>query len=474
MMNAVMKKVLAVVAALAVAVLIAVPTAAHAAGTGTITITPPTDTPANTTNTYKIYKIFEADGNGTNISYKLPSGKSLTEDMATYFDVDSAGNVTVKDAAKNAQGELTSNAINAIKSWLNITDSTTADYTATSTGTANATVSNVANGYYYITTSNGSAVTITSTNPDATVNDKNTIPNVDKKITGVGTGSVDSGGQKAIAQVGTTVSYQSDVTVYNTTTNLEFTDAMGQGLSYNSETANLTVKVGDATATKDTDYTVTSTTSGFTIKFNDSYISGLSSSPATINISYSATITSDALTKDAAKNTASIKYGDPNTNTRSSTHQPEVYNAKYTVTKVDGNNQALAGAGFVIKNASNKYYKKDDNNVSWVDSESDATELTTTSDSNVVTFTGLANGTYTLVEKTVPSGYNKAADVSFEVKSGDYSTTNLEQSTIITNNAGSAMPSTGDIGTRILYAVGILLIIAGAGYLIARRRMQKN
>lgn len=111
-----MKKVLAFL--LTFAMVMAMGVAAMAAGTGTITINPPEGTDSNTTTTYSIYKVFDADGNGTNISYKLPSGKTLTGDMTTYFETDTAGNVTAKAAAKDANGNLTSGAIAAIAAFV--------------------------------------------------------------------------------------------------------------------------------------------------------------------------------------------------------------------------------------------------------------------------------------------------------------------------------------------------------------------
>ena len=86
-------------------------------------------------------------------------------------------------------------------------------------------------------------------------------------------------------------------------------------------------------------------------------------------------------------------------------------------------------------------------------------------------FTGLANGTYTLVEKTVPAGYNKAADSTFTISEGNYTATNLEQTSTVINEAGSVLPSTGGIGTTIFYAIGAVLVIGAGIVLVTRRRM---
>lgn len=109
--------------------------------------------------------------------------------------------------------------------------------------------------------------------------------------------------------------------------------------------------------------------------------------------------------------------------------------------------------------------------MTWVEDIADATEKTSGSDGAVPAFTGLGNGTYTLVEKTVPSGYNKAADEAFTIVGNDYTASNLEQTKTAINNQGSVLPSTGGIGTTIFYAIGAVLVIGAGIVLVTRRRM---
>lgn len=497
-MKKLMRKLLALVAAMTMVLGMSGLTA-FAAGTGTITITPPANTPSDATNTYKIYKVFDADGNGDSISYKLLNGQKTTGDawvsskMGDYFEVDSAGNVTAKDAAKDTTDntKLSAGAVQAIASYVEKA-SITATTTVTSTGNANATAGNLNNGYYYITTSTGTAVTITSTNPNATVNDKGTVPSVDKKITAVDKGSLDDAGQKAIAQVGSQVSYESDITVPANTKNLKFNDNMGTGLKLDTTTVKVQLDAADVLPKN---YNLTTTDSTIDITFTDAYIASLDAN-AVIKITYKATITSDALTVTAAKNTASITYGDNNAKITSE-NKPEVYNATITVTKQDGDKKGLAGAGFVLKNAQGQFYKIADGVVSWVVDQSDATEYfskgngklyagtKTTATDGVVTitysttdtadkaFAGLANDTYTLVESTVPAGYNKAADQNFTIAEKDFTEKNLAQSTTVVNEKGSALPSTGGMGTTIFYVLGAALVIGAGVVLVTRRRLSK-
>ncbi len=430
---------------------------AFAAGTGTVTVTN-----ATKDNVYKIYKVFDANGNGENIVYTLVSGKTTVP--AGFTLDDATKNVTYSGTSTTA--DLTPEDIAAIAEYVK-NDTAVQEVTATGDTVE---FTNLPNGYYYITTTTGTAVTITSTNPDASVTDKNEGPVLDKKITAVTDGSLDADGKKALAQVGTTVSFEATIEIKKGAVGYVFHDTMSEGLAYNADS--LSVKVDSTEVAAENYNKTTAEGETITLAFTDSWIKDQVGK--TINITYTATVTSDALTQTAATNTATLDYGhDGHINTTPAT-STSVYNAKFTVTKTDNENQSLAGAGFVItKTEGDKtlYYAKDANGVSWTEDIANATELKTTEASNVITFTGLANGTYTLVEKTVPDGYTKADDSTFTVAENDYTAVNLEQAATVVNNAGSLLPSTGGIGTTIFYVVGSVLLLGAAVLLITKRRM---
>lgn len=457
---------------LAMIMVLAMGMSAMAADTGSITITPPTGTDANATNTYKIYKVFDASAaNDTTVSYKLVSGKTTAP---AGFTVDSAGNVTYSGVGTDTNGdgvvdELTAADIAAIAEYVK---NDTPVATKTTTGTDPAVASNLPNGYYYITTSTGTVVTIDSTTPNATVNDKNTVPQLDKTITKVNTGSWDADGKNALAQLGTTVLYEAKITVGNGAKGYVFYDKMSDGLSFGGD---VRIKCGENILSQNTHYLYEddySVDGPYTIKisFIDDYMKNLEAGTEII-ITYSATINENAIKYDSVNNTAYLSYGDENSNNRTPNSETEVYNAKITVTKKDGNDAPLAGAGFVIKNAEDKYYKLTGTVVSWVASIDAATEYTSAADGTVQAFTGLANGTYTLVEKTVPAGYNKAADSTFTIAEHDYTAANLKQTATVTNNKGAELPSTGGIGTTMFYVAGGALVLAAVVLLVTRKRM---
>ena len=481
-------------------------------GSASIQITLPTDNAGTDEEiTYHVYKVFDATQNGSAISYKIDSTNgNLSADMtAAGFLVDDGGNVHYGTFTADENGtyvvndvkgtitdtaDLTPAALEAIAAYA--VDEIGTGFTAKPSDTT-LTITDLQYGYYYITTTAGTVVTVDSTKPNAEVDDKNTIPGPpDKSITGVGDGSFDEAGENAIAQVGTTVNFKATIVKVKGATNYKFHDTMTAGLAYKNDVA---VSVNGspvaASTTVNTDVeneTFTNAASGtdtITLTFDNDWLAALADN-TTITITYSATVTSDALSVDSANNTASLDYGDGHT---TETDTVKVYNAKFTVTKQDGEGEALSGAGFVIKNAAGKYYKlnpateavEDDPattdvdesaaataaSVSWVDSINDATEYTSGNNGAVTAFTGLANGTYTLVEKTVPAGYNKAADSTFTISEGNYTATNLEQTSTVINEAGSVLPSTGGIGTTIFYAIGAVLVIGAGIVLVTRRRM---
>ena len=479
-------------------------------GSASITITLPTEQTAPTgETTYKIYKVFDAtsDGETTAIAYQLVSGKTApvtATDNLSKFDVDAAGNVhfysrasaDAEWAVDTTSTTLSAAMVDAIAAYVGNSDLV---YTATvAAGETSVTVTGLEYGYYYIASSTGSVVSVDSTNPSASVNDKNIIPVVKKAA---GTAYSDAA-KAAIAQVGTSQSFTAQIVVGKVGEDITFTDTM-TNMTYNGD-AKVFVNGQEVQASADT-FSITGAAgaAGFSIVIYDKYLKTLNSGDL-ISIQYSGKITSDALSTNPAENTATISWGEGNTQT---TEPVKVYNAKFTVTKQDGNEKPLPGAGFVLKNADGAYYKlnpateavEDDPATEDVDETAAATqasitwyqlaegekledaikngkvtEYTSDATGAVTAFTGLGNGTYTLVESTTPSGYNTAADYEFTISGTDFTTANLEQATTVVNHGGTELPSTGGIGTTIFYVVGAILLIGAAVVLFTKKRVNRN
>ena len=135
-----------------------------------------------------------------------------------------------------------------------------------------------------------------------------------------------------------------------------------------------------------------------------------------------------------------------------------------------------------------KKYKRDDitpkNNKT---EDSGFTATATVGDDGVLVIGGLGAGTYTITEIKAPDGYNKletpititiSADVTkdsctWTVKKGD-SPLEMNQDNLyvlkVENNKGSALPSTGGMGTKLFYVIGGLLMAGAVIVLVIKKR----
>lgn len=100
----------------------------------------------------------------------------------------------------------------------------------------------------------------------------------------------------------------------------------------------------------------------------------------------------------------------------------------------------------------------------------------------VLTFTGLNAGEYTLSETVTPAGYNTIQPITFTISatyansaitwSANKALTYIDGTGVfeitIENTKGTILPSTGGMGTTVLYIVGICLVL-GAGLLLVVR-----
>ena len=171
------------------------------------------------------------------------------------------------------------------------------------------------------------------------------------------------------------------------------------------------------------------------------------------------------------------------------------------VTKVDSKNAEtkLKDAEFKLKNSDGKWATITDGKVTgWADTELQGSVLKS-DESGKFKVEGLDDGEYTLKETKAPAGYNLPADgfsvtltattannqawdgtatkalTNLAVKVGQTDgtgdvTTGLGAITI-KNTQGSSLPSTGGMGTVLLYVAGIaVFVLAGATLVMALRR----
>ncbi|MBE5839180.1 SpaH/EbpB family LPXTG-anchored major pilin [Butyrivibrio sp.] len=447
--------------------------------------------------TYKIYKVFDATTDGTNISYKLVAGK---KEAPAGFVVDTAGNVLYTKNTNLKEGEkpetaLSAEDIAAIKAYV-----TDADLVATVVEDEDGsfTVKGLPYGYYFIQTTTGAIVTVDSTNPNAEVADKNGTTTTDKKVE---EDSTENFGDKDDADIGQTVNFKSTITVQPGVTGLKFEDEMTKSL----DLVNGSVTVDTLTEGQ---YTVNYVDSQhFNITFTDSAIEALAKDTV-ITITYSAVLNKDAIV-GIPTGDGSNAWGKGNDNRSRITYDnhPDLgwdwtrtYTYKLDVVKEDGNGTKLAGAEFelslnqekadpiaVVDLGNGKY------RVATASDETTTTTLVTPSDETykgLIEITGLDADQYKLTETKAPEGYNLlTAPKTFTITSettkdaqGDDNGHQAKNSVVYTsgedtftaltviNTAGSILPSTGGMGTTIFYVLGVVLIVAGAAYFIVRRK----
>ena len=454
-----MKKFFAVLMALVL--VLSMGTVALAAGeTGKITINN-----AVKGETYTVYKMLNfaptADASGDKGIYTIADGWEAfftTGAGKTYFEIADNGSVT---KTKDPDAELAAAAVAYGKTATGgFSESKDAEGTSVE-------FAGLSLGYYAVDTSVGAICSLTNTNSEETLIEKNSTPTLEKKIV-EGDKLVDANN----VAIGDNVDYQITVTVGEGLTDYVVKDTMSDGLTYNKD-AKVYVDGKEVT----TGFTVATTANGFTVTFDNDYIATLEKSEEIV-IKFSANLNNGATVGSTGNpNTAVLEYKNESEVETTPEDTVITYTTELVIDKIDGDTQlSLGGAGFTL-------YKD-----SVADENKIGDELTTGS---TFTWTGLEAGKYILVESTVPAGYNGIKDIEFtitcteprEVDSADdeaeWSTTSTKISAVdastfygkIENNTGSLLPETGGIGTTIFYVVGLALMLGAAILLITKKRM---
>ena len=466
---------------------------AFAANTSSHTITITND---KSGHTYTAYQVFAGDisaGKLTNVEWGSGvNGADVLADLVKlepYKDCKSAedvADVLVSFGDDSAQ----------LDAFAKVVGTHLTTVAGTSTQTASPyTISVTGDGYYFVKdsgtigTDDAATKYILKVVGDVTVKAKAETPSIDKVI--VNADSANGGEGKGTAQdVGSVVNFKLTSKVpamdgYDTYTYI-VNDTMSAGLTFNNDVA---VTIDGTTYT---DFTVAQNGQSFTITFNN-FISQKANAGKAIVITYSATINENALTTDKETNTVNLEYSNNPNDSESKGETPEsivyVYDFDIVIDKYTGDEATgtrLAGAKFVLKNASEKYYyyNGETKKVEWKDALSEATEVTT--DSNgAAKFEGLDSGTYYLHETEAPAGYNLLKeDVTVtitatygddgQITSSSATSANngqYQQVQKIENKSGATLPSTGGMGTTLLYIIGAILVVGAGVLLVARRRM---
>lgn len=452
-----------------------------AAGTGKITISP-----ANAGETYNVYKIltlksYDKDKelysyvkNGDKWDGFIDSAQAegyLTINNDGYVEFDAKK--SDKDYREFAQKAL------AYAKKNNVTATETVTPVA---GATTATIDKLDLGYYLVGSTVGALCSLDTTNPEVKVRDKNEAPTVEKKI--AIDGHFDNLTSSNSADIGEVVGFQSTISVKPGAKNYTLHDTMNEHLDFKGSLYQAHTNLGNLDVNK---YIVVQNdpTDGctFEVSFTDAFYNDFRSqiddgSLTQIVIQYLTTVKDDAVVKEEMKNTTHLTYGDNNTTTEDSETITKTFGIP--VFKYTKNDQALAGAEFMLSTDLNctdesKTLKFTLNNVTNKYRFAAHGNATLTSlDNGRIDIEGLKAGTYYLKETKAPDGYNLLKKIQ-TIEIGEDGSIKLNDVAItddvkVKNNSGIELPSTGGMGTTLIYLAGIVLVVLSGYVLISKRR----
>ena len=443
--------------------------------TGSITVVNPIGT-----HVYKAYKIFDVvydNENPRHYSYTIDSrnnewfqtvesytGLTLTQVNGTGIYV-----VTKKDTFSAPSFAETLNAA--------VADKTGGKQLTVANGSAS--INNLDLGYYFVTSTSGALCNLTTTDNTVTIHDKNDVP------------FVKTAEEKSV-EVGQIVNYTIKGKVPDTTGfdkyTYEITDTMSGGLTFNRDS--LKVMVGIENVTDMADKCTITYDEATPNTFKVSIIVKECTVGDEIVVTYNATVNENAVAT-VSTNEAKLIYSNNPTQKDETAEKPadvhKVYSAKITIEKYwkEGETEhKLADVGFKLyKNGTAEnggtdkklYYVKDPDTkaVTWTENVDQATQVMT-SDTGEANFTGLANGTYYLVETKTPAGFNPLTDVKTIKINGSEEGTGLTETVRVENKTGAVLPSTGGMGTTVFYVLGAVLVVGAGVLLVTKKRMSRN
>ena len=445
--------------------------------------------------TYKIFKILTLESfDETKGAYSyIRNGDSWdgfinSSAARNYIDINNDGYVTFKDDQKNEIGARNfgllameyakKNNIPSIKTAI--------------ASDKKVVFENLPLGYYLVETSTGRACSIDTTHPEVEIRDKHASPSVSKLVANGGT--ISNNKKRNSMNRGDNVFFETIINVKPHVTNyclhdymdsyLKYNSVLKDGIAYYSNEKNESQK--RKTLVKGTDYVATTKTNDdcnfhvtFTDAFYKKYQADIDSGKLTqIYIKYMATMKDDAPIDTPLVNTSYLTYGE---NSRTEESKTETFTYSIPIFKYTGYNKALAGAKFILSKDSNPTegnalkFVQSGSNFDYNSKNGNVT-LTSYSDGKI-NIKGIQVDTYYLKEIEAPKGYNliktpiKIVVTSDTDGKGVVKVDNevVDQVNVL-NNYGSLLPSTGGMGTTLIYAIGCILVLSSGVVLFLKRR----
>lgn len=464
---------------------------------------------------YKVYKILTLESYVKDKAYSYKRNgdgwdKFINSTQGTqFFESNENGYVKLKSTADNdtAARKIAIYAIGFAQANRDtVTPTKTVRAEATSkTETTKVVFNDLELGYYVVESTSGTACAITTTDPDATIKDKHDNPSVNKIIEHGGV--VKDNHKMNSVNLGETVYFETTINVKPGAKNYVLHDTMDSNLenffvyevycnlpnSKNQNTSLATtgaenekmvnVRPGAFNSEKPTDGCTFELS--FTNLFYTTYRQQIDRGELTkIYVKYYATVGNKAPINTAMKNTTYLTYGENNLETDKS--ETETYTYGIPVFKYTGNDAGLAGAKFILSTESdvteNNALKFDPNVPSYryIINQKTGNGTTTLESPEGGRFTieGLEAGTYYLKETEAPKGYNKIQkSITIEIlENGDIKVDGnpISGDVRVQNNTGSILPSTGGMGTTLIYVVGSILVLASGIVLFSKRKEGTN
>ena len=354
------------------------------------------------------------------------------------------------------------------------------------------TFENLPLGYYLVDSSVGALCGLNTTNLAVNIQEKNEVPTVDKKI--LINNDLKQLNDKNSVDIGDTVIFQTTIEVKPGAQNYILHDVMNSHLEFIGihgvyDNAN---EVNSSENSKgyamNDDFVVHNDLKDgctFELTFTDAFYNkakdAIDSKKITkIYIQYYARVGVNAPINTAMNNKTWLTFGDNNSTNISETN---TYTFGIPVFKYTGINKTpLAGAKFTLYTdescAAGKALKfKLNNTTNKYRYDASGLEILTSLDNTGrVDIEGIKAGTYYLKEVEAPKGYNKLAS-AIKVKIDSNGKIYLNGSkdandgdVKVENKTGTLLPSTGGMGTTMIYMAGAILVIASGIVLVSKKR----
>ena len=473
-------KLVALIFAILASVAMLLPTSAYAVNgtndnTGSITINDAE--PGHTYNAYQVLVLESYDTEAGAYSYKANAKWADWLKTTQYVSIDGQGYLTWKEGADVAAFAKAALA-HATEAKIVADANQTAPAAAEGQRYSTVKFQNLNLGYYLVDTTVGTLCSLSTTKPDAVMEEKNDLPGIVKEVKEDSTGNW---GEENTVEIGDTVEFKTTITAKKGAQSYELHDVMSEGLTLNANSIKVQVADSDLAAEN---YTIKTTglTDGcdFEIEFAQSYLDTITADTKIV-VTYTAVVNEDVEVFEVPNtNKTKLKFGDDHRD-ETTWDETKTYTFKVDVVKTDGDNKVLDGAQFKLFDA-----KTGGNEIALVEVSDGVYRLAKDDETGVEYITTVngqleikgfdANTNYYLEETKAPDGYNKLAErveiavVNSNLEASVSNDTWQSGGVHVVNHTGSLLPTTGGIGTTIFYALGGALVLGVIAVFLARKR----